>query len=261
MSTTYITMQPMTLEQAVQRLKEFGCTVDRKNDDYAVVKDPDGNYFHLTDDIASYRTLSFDLSAGTITVSPTEIQDGTTRVMGECYNTNDATRMAEVLGMVSEFEDEYHDIMDACRSCDEDELDDPDTEAVSSAATVNDRPNPSEAWPAKNRQPERLSPALIKIFAGDGLYQFDPNTLILVMDKGLDFEAFASERSDVSGKPAVFFFTADLVLRLSPAELRRMVFLSLRKKEFFALLERYGMDFWWHGDFYDHTTGRALQPR
>src|ERR1041384_7899515 len=205
MSTTYITMQPMTLEQAVQRLKEFGCTVDRKNDDYAVVKDPDGNYFHLTDDIASYRTLSFDLSAGTITVSPTEIQDGTTRVMGECYNTNDATRMAEVLGMVSEFEDEYHDIMDACRSCDEDELDDPAPKpflARPPSMIALTRRKPGQQKTGSLRDCHRR---LLKIFAGDGLYQFDPNTLILVMDKGLDFEAFASERSDVSGKPAVFF--------------------------------------------------------
>ena len=81
------------------------------------------------------------------------------------------------------------------------------------------------------------------------------------MCEGLDFAAIASEMSDISGKPGIIFRTADLELRLSPAELRRMVFTSLRKKEFFALLNRYGMDYWWHGDFYDPTSGQALQPK
>jgi hypothetical protein len=111
MSISYVTTQPMTLDQAIHRLKALGCTVEESEDRYAVVKDPDGNYFHLTDDIGSYSTLTFDLSSHQMTVAPTKILDGTTRVMGECYNVNDATRMAEVLDMVSEYEDEYDDIM------------------------------------------------------------------------------------------------------------------------------------------------------
>ena len=111
MSISYVTTEPMTLDQAIHLLKAFGCTVEETEDHYATVKDPNGNYFHLTDDIGSYRTLSFDLSSETMTIAPAEIHDGTTRVMGECYNVNDATRMAAVLGMVSEHDDEYHDIM------------------------------------------------------------------------------------------------------------------------------------------------------
>src|ERR1051325_4695067 len=111
MSISYITTQPMTLVHAIHRLEEIGCTVDRRDESYAVAKDPDGNYFHLTDDIGSYRTISFDLTSNKVTVSPTAIHDGTSRVMGECYNVNDATAMAHALGMVCEFEDEYHEIM------------------------------------------------------------------------------------------------------------------------------------------------------
>jgi hypothetical protein len=42
---------------------------------------------------------------------PTEVHDGTMRVMGTSYAFNDATMMADALGMVSEHDDEYHDII------------------------------------------------------------------------------------------------------------------------------------------------------
>ena len=114
MSVSYVTTQPMTLNHAIHRLKEEGCTVEPQDDCdcCAVVKDTDGNYFHLTDDIESYWMLSFDA---------TEIHDGTNRVMGECYGLNDATRMAKVLDMVSEFEDKFHEIMGAAAADPEDE--------------------------------------------------------------------------------------------------------------------------------------------
>ena len=122
MSISYVTTDPMTLDQAIHVLKQIGCNVDRQDECDAVVKDTNGNYFHLTDDIGSYRTLTIDLSSNQMKVAPTKIQDRTTRVMGECYNTNDATRMAEALGMVSEFGDAYWDIMEACQSSGEDEV-------------------------------------------------------------------------------------------------------------------------------------------
>jgi len=115
MSVFYVTTNPMTLDEATHLLKEIGCTVDRRDECYAVVN-------HLTDDIGSYRTLTIDLSSNQMKVAPTKIQDRTTRVMGECYNTNDATRMAEALGMVSEFGDAYWVIMEACQSSGEDEV-------------------------------------------------------------------------------------------------------------------------------------------
>ena len=111
MSIDYVTEQPMTLAEALNILKALDCTIDRRDSRTAVVKGPDGNYFHLTDDIGSYTSLCFNASAGEMTVYPTEVHDGTMRVMGTSYAMNDATMMAEALGMVSEYEDDYDDII------------------------------------------------------------------------------------------------------------------------------------------------------
>jgi len=111
MSIDYVTEQPMTLAEAVKILKALDCTIDRPDNRTAVVKDPDGNYFHLTDDIGSYTSLCIDFSSSKMAVYPTEVHDGTVRVMGKSYGENDATMMAEALGMVCEYDDEYDDII------------------------------------------------------------------------------------------------------------------------------------------------------
>jgi hypothetical protein len=113
MSTTFVTKEPMTLDEAVHLLQAIGCTLTKSEDRYAAVRDPGGNYFHLTDDLESYTSLSIDLSASEMTVYPTEVHDGTVRVMGECYGLNDPTTMAVALDMVSEHEDEYDEIIGA----------------------------------------------------------------------------------------------------------------------------------------------------
>lgn len=111
MSIDYVTEQPMTLTEAVKVLKELHCTVDLRDDRTAVVRDPQGNYFHLTDDIGCYTTLCINVADHEMTVYPTEVHDGTVRVMGTSYAMNDATMMAEALGMVCEYDEEYDDIM------------------------------------------------------------------------------------------------------------------------------------------------------
>ena len=75
MSVSYVTTKPMTLDQAIHILKQIGCSADRRDECYAVVKDTNGNYFHLTDDIGSYRTLTIDSSSNQMKVAPTKIQD------------------------------------------------------------------------------------------------------------------------------------------------------------------------------------------
>jgi hypothetical protein len=111
MSIDYVTEQPMTLAEAVNLLKALDCTIDQPDNTTAVARDPDGNYFHLTDDIGSYNSLCISISSGEMAVYPTEVHDGTMRVMGTSYALNDATMMADALGMVSEHDDEYHDII------------------------------------------------------------------------------------------------------------------------------------------------------
>ena len=111
MSTTFVTKGPMTLANAVHLLTGIGCAVTETDHHYACLRDPKGNYFHLTDDVGSYTTLSIDISSGEMAVYPTEVHDGTVRVMGECYGVNDASVMADALGMLCEHEHEYHDII------------------------------------------------------------------------------------------------------------------------------------------------------
>ena len=99
---------------------------------------------------------------------------------------------------------------------------------------------------------------LIEIVSGDGVQEFDPNSLIIsVVEDGVDFRPLPEERSDISGQPAILYRRRDLELRLTPAELRRMVCHRLRKKEFFALRDRYGLEYEWHEDFYNPVTGEA----
>ena len=111
MSIDYVTEQPMTLAEAIKVLKALDCTIDRSDNRTAVARDPDGNYFHLTDDIGSYTSVCINVSANEMRVYSTEVHDGTIRVMGTSYGVNDATMMADALGMVSEYDDEYDDII------------------------------------------------------------------------------------------------------------------------------------------------------
>jgi hypothetical protein len=79
MSIDYVTEQPMTLAEAVNVLKALDCTIDQPDNRSVVARDPDGNYFHLTDDIGCYNSLCINVSANEMTVYPTEVHDGTMR--------------------------------------------------------------------------------------------------------------------------------------------------------------------------------------
>ena len=127
--------------------------------------------------------------------------------------------------------------------------------------THTDVDHQPETWPAKNRKPESLPVLVIQILSGDGTEEFDPNSLIIQMvDDRRHFLPLADERSELSGKPAIIYRCLDLELKLSPPELRRMVLRDLHKKELFTLLNRHGMAWEWHEDFYDPVSGAALQP-
>src|SRR5882762_2484844 len=75
MRTSFVTKHPMSLDEAARLLRDSGCTVEIREDYWAVAKVRDGNYFHLTDDPECYTTLSIDLSADELTAYPTKIHD------------------------------------------------------------------------------------------------------------------------------------------------------------------------------------------
>ena len=111
MSIDYVTEQPITLAEAVNILKALDCKIDGPDNRTVVARDLNGNYLRLTDDIGSHQILCFNFPSDEILVFPMEVHDGTMRVLGKSCGGSDARMMARALGMVSEHEDEYHDII------------------------------------------------------------------------------------------------------------------------------------------------------
>ena len=111
MSTFFVTKQPMTLDEAVRRLKNQGCTIQAAeyDDDWVIAVDPNGNYFHLGE--SWHRAMSSDASGdrGGDCSSPPDA--ATIRVVGGCYGLNNVQLMVTALDMFSEFDEQYDKIM------------------------------------------------------------------------------------------------------------------------------------------------------
>ena len=82
----------MSLETAIELLKEWGCTVEPQlfRENWVTVFDPDRNFLHLTG-----------------------IEDETPRVFGKAYGLidNDPTMMADILDTAAEGEEDFEEIM------------------------------------------------------------------------------------------------------------------------------------------------------
>jgi hypothetical protein len=125
--------------------------------------------------------------------------------------------------------------------------------------------------PPRNRQPIELPILDIQIEGRHGIKLFNPNSLVMAYlgDKhrgweplgGIQSELFDGPLNKNPAKGAFWYRAGDLALRLSAAELERLVMLNLKPAEYWVLLCRYGMAHEWHEDFYDPRTGIALQPR
>ena len=118
-------------------------------------------------------------------------------------------------------------------------------------------------YPAKNRPVDNggLEGVDIDITSGTGTQRLDPNGLIAAtftgkLDKLVPIEGV---QSDISGAPAVRYRSAEVLLHLTPEELKRLVTRCLEPAEFFALFNKYGEFFEVHSDFYNFETGKALQ--
>lgn len=114
----------------------------------------------------------------------------------------------------------------------------------------------------RNRQEHHLHILELVVVTPHGKYGFSPNTIIQAVYSGdLPDEVFPDLLSDISGEPALEYYSNDLRLLLTPDELARLVFLDLTKEEYTKLVEKYGLAYEWHEDFYDPETGEALQPK
>lgn len=120
----------------------------------------------------------------------------------------------------------------------------------------------SNKFPAVNR---KLHPELGVIEAQ--IVWKDGSTILTYNDLALasHFESLPLGEpcavSDISGKPAYLYRSRDLEVALSRAELYRFLRHNLEPREFFALIQKYGVFYETHDDFYDEGSGQALQPR
>lgn len=107
-----------------------------------------------------------------------------------------------------------------------------------------------------------LGPIQLQVESAEGVQEFDPNSLILAIlrEPGCFGTANPSTPSELSGAPGFIYRTNEVELRLSLDELRRLTLRALNPPEFFALAKAHGIFFELHDDFYDETTGEALQP-
>jgi hypothetical protein len=118
--------------------------------------------------------------------------------------------------------------------------------------------------PPKNRMPTAIRTLRIEIEHGSGIEVLDPNGLAEVSitdpQRITELPLLPDRVSVISSQPAVLYRADDLAVPLAPEELLRPATRDLSSAEFFALRVQYGDAFEWHSNFYDSTTGRALQP-
>lgn len=104
----------------------------------------------------------------------------------------------------------------------------------------------------------------IEIHHAGGVEAFDPNSLIIrIFDAPPTSQSWPAldKTSIISGEPAVVYKTHEVEVPLTVDEIVRLTTRSLTPVEFFVLLNETGGFFEIHGDFYNQTSGFALQPK
>lgn len=109
---------------------------------------------------------------------------------------------------------------------------------------------------------------LYQIDNGRGKVAFCPNHAILYAFGEISekIEKYPSEVSDsdlcceLCGNKGYVFKDNNHSLKLCSEHLQKILTYNLSPKEFFALYEKYPDMYLLHEDFYDVTTGKAIQP-
>lgn len=100
----------MTLEHAVHLLKAKGCAVVKSEGSRVLLRGPNDHHLWLTDDPKTYSAVATHLFADK--VKPYPIDDDTRHVVGESNIGLDVSDMTTALGMVSEYEEEFEEILE-----------------------------------------------------------------------------------------------------------------------------------------------------
>ena len=108
----------MTLDEAVHLLKAKGCAVVRSKGRAVLIRDPNGHLLGLTDDPENYSPVATHLFADK--VKPYPIDEDTRHVLGAAKIWVDVNDMTTALGMLSEDDAEFSDIVEGSLG-DEDE--------------------------------------------------------------------------------------------------------------------------------------------
>jgi hypothetical protein len=100
----------MTLDQAVHLLKAKGCTVVKSEGRAVLICDPNDHRLWLTDDPETYSPVATHIFADK--VKPYPIDEGTRHVLGEANICADVSDMTTALGMLSEHDAEFAEIVE-----------------------------------------------------------------------------------------------------------------------------------------------------
>jgi hypothetical protein len=116
----------------------------------------------------------------------------------------------------------------------------------------------------RNRKAQSLPLLWLEVEDQNGVQVFDPNKIVLWDMKGgahkLRSFTLEPDLENIVHK-CVIYRSDNIEVRLTIAQLHRLINLSLRPLEYFQLVSLFGMAHEWHEDFYDPETGAALQPR
>jgi hypothetical protein len=110
LTTTFITKESMTLDEAVHLLKAKGCTVVKSEGRAVLIHDANDHHLWLTDDPETYSPVVTHIFADK--VKPYPIDEDTRHVLGEANICADVSDMTTALGMLSEHNAEFAEIVE-----------------------------------------------------------------------------------------------------------------------------------------------------
>lgn len=117
----------------------------------------------------------------------------------------------------------------------------------------------------RNRKEMGLSILQIQVEHADGTLELNPNTALITSiqtpEEILDLKPVPDRKSLITGAPAIIYRSDDVEIPLTQEEALRLMLTALRPEEYQAIASHFGDAHEWHDDFYDPTTGDALQSR
>lgn len=118
----------------------------------------------------------------------------------------------------------------------------------------------SNRFPPKNRPSNELHYLDIQIEDAGEVKSMDPNRAAMLAHQGglVLADPVPGRVSDISGEPGYIYRTNEIELCLTQDELGALMRHRLHKREYSALVQRFGVFFEIHSDFYDESDFEAV---